>query len=126
LNLTRTGGAKGDKPKEVIPDGDWVKPRRKGQKVEPKELRELCELIRKRYSLDLDICSLQQTNIINRPVALDRAKKAEATLTKINRILDSWDTADAFAKEEDRAKFQEIRTRIKMNGKRDWTKHPPF
>jgi hypothetical protein len=123
--FSRMMGSRNRKKDDVL-DGDRVKPRRKGQKVAPKELRELCELIRKRYSLDVEIWSLRKTRPRDRNIVLDKMHKAQATLKKINRILDSWDTAEAFTNEHDRAKFQEIRRRIKMDGKRDWDKESPF
>jgi hypothetical protein len=125
-NLTKIGGAKPEKNPPGIADGDVVKPRRKGQKVEPKEIRELCELVRKRYSLDVEIWSLRKTKPRDRRFVKEKMNKADATLQKINRILDSWDTAEAFTSDSDRAKFQEIRRRIKMDGKRDWAKDSPF
>jgi hypothetical protein len=112
--------------KEFVPEGDLVKRRRKGQTVEPKELRELCELIRRRYSLDVQIWELRQTHLINRDVVLDLMHKSDATLKKINRIVDSWDTLEAFSNENDAVKYQEIRRRVKLDGKRDWSKSPLF
>src|SRR4051812_49104065 len=96
------------KVKEFIATGDEVKVRRPGQKVEPKELRELCELIRRRYSLDVEIWSLRKTRLRDRKIVEDKMHKAQATLRKINRILDSWDNDNAFTNAGDRAKFQEI------------------
>jgi len=111
--------------KKAIPTGDMVRMRR-GQQVTAKELRDLCELIRKRYSLDVEIWSLRKTKARDRKIVEDKMHKADATLRKINRILDSWDTEEAFPNAHDRAKLQEIRRRIKMAGKRDWAKQSPF
>ena len=106
--------------------GDRPRPRHKGQKVEPRELRELCELIRKRYSLDVEIWSLRKTRLRDRHIVQDKMRKAEATLRKIDRIVDSWDTEDAFSTEQDLEKFRQIKRRIKMGGKRDWENQSPF
>lgn len=117
-------GGKTEKKRD-IPTGDMVRMRR-GQQVTAKELRELCELIRKRYSLDVEIWSLRKTKPRDRKIVEEKMNRADAILRKINRILDSWDTEEAFPNVHDRAKLQEIRRRIKMDGKRDWAKQSPF
>jgi hypothetical protein len=126
LKLPKIKPPKLDQRSDHVPDGDMVMPRQKGQKVEPKELRELCELIRQRYSLDVEIWSLRRTLHTNRKAVEDKMRQSDAILKKINRIVDFWDSEDAFPNAIDRAKFQAIKESIKLDGKRNWAKDSPF
>jgi hypothetical protein len=115
-----------DSPTAHVLIWDLPKQRLPGQKVTPKEVRELLDLIRKRYYLDVEIWSLRHARPRDREILEDKIRIAEAALAKLCRIVDSWDTPDAFASSEDYAKFLEIKRRLHAEGKRDWVANPPW
>jgi hypothetical protein len=110
----------------AVPHADIPKVRVKGEKVQSKEIRDLCELIRKRYALDVDIWSLKDARDRDRDEVWALIYKSDAALAKIKRTLDSWDRVDVFDSERDWHKMQDIKRRINLEGKRNWVKHPPW
>jgi hypothetical protein len=110
----------------AVPDADIPKVRVQGEKVQSKEIRALCELIRKRYALDIDIWDLKDSRDRDRDEVWALIYKSDAALAKIKRTLDSWDRADVFDSERDWHRMQDIKRRINLEGKRDWVKHPPW
>jgi len=110
----------------AIPKADLPKKRPEREKVKAEEVRELCELIRRRYTLDLSLWDLRHARERDRPPILDEVQKAEATLAKIRRILHSWDGADLFDSKKDWVKVQEIKRRVGLEGKRNWVNNPPW
>lgn len=108
------------------PPGDMPAFRAKGQKVIPEELRELRELIRHRYALDIEIWTLRNVRPRDRPVVEEKMRRADAALKKIRRIVLSLDSQEFFTSPKDYSKFQEIKSRIMADGKRNWTQHPPW
>jgi hypothetical protein len=110
----------------AVPPADLPKPRYKGQKVKPEEIRELCNLVRKRYAVDGDLWDLRHAKDRDRSKVWERIDKAEATLAKIRRILASWDSPELFSSAEEWEQFQDIKARIHLDNKRDWIANPPW
>lgn len=110
----------------AVPEADIPKVRVQGEKVQSKEIRDLCELVRKRYALDVDIWSLRDARNRDREEVQALMVKADAALARIRRTLDSWDRSDLFDSERDWLKMQDIKRRINVPGKRDWLKNPPW
>jgi len=109
-----------------IPYADRPKQHFEGQKVGAEEVRDLCELIRKRYALDIDLWDLRQARERDREDVRKRIEKAEATLAKIRRTVEAWDRRDLFESDKDWRNFQNIKERIFLQGKRDWVADPPW
>ena len=111
--------------KSEVASGDIVVPREPNQLVKKEELRELGELIRERYKLDMLLYNLRDKTAYEDDVIDENTIKASAALEKIKRLVDSFDRYDLFADPRDYEKLREIKRRIYEGGKRDWKKHPP-
>ena len=115
------------RPKPPVVDaGDIPRPLEPGQKVQPEEIRDLGELIRKRYELDVEIWDLRYVKPRDRPVVEDMMRRSDATLRKIRGTIHAWDSPDAFESHKDWTKLQEIKVRIEADGKRLWADNPPW
>jgi hypothetical protein len=110
----------------AVPPADLPKHRIRGEKVKAEEIRELCELVRKRFSLDVEIWNLRYAKERDRNKVKEKIDKADAALAKIRRILASWDRRDLFESVEDWEVLQDIKGRIDLDGKRDWMTNPPW
>ena len=111
----------------IIPPGDLPAYRPAGKKVRPEELRELRELIRQRYQLDVVIWNMRWYSERDHDVVHEKMKKADALLSKIRRIISSMDSPEYFdTSKKDYEKFGQIRDRIMKGGKRNWKNHPPW
>jgi len=108
-----------------VGNGDVVVDRGTGQLVEKEELRELGDLIRERYRLDMLLYNLRDKTSYEDDVIDENIIKASAALAKIKRLVDSFDRPDLFKDRQDHEKLKEIRMRIYEGGKRDWKKQPP-
>jgi len=95
-------------------------------RVQPEEIRNLGDLIRKRYELDNEIWCLRDVGLRDRSVVEDRMRRSDAILYKINKIISGWDKPGAFKSTEDWNKMREIKRRIEAEGKRIWEKQPPW
>jgi len=94
--------------------------------VQPEDIRNLGELIKKRYELDIEIWGLRNVGPRDRPVVEDLMRRSDAILSKIRRTISAWDIPDAFETAEDWDKLKEIKRRIEAEGKRNWADHPPW
>ena len=94
--------------------------------IQPEEIRNLGELIRKRYELDIQIWGLRDVGPRDRHIVEEKMCRSDAILSKIQRTVSSWDSPHAFESEEDWYKMKDIRTRMEAEGKRNWTTHPPW
>jgi hypothetical protein len=106
----------GDLPRQTIP----------GQEVQPDAIRELRELIQKRYELDLDIWDSRKCGPWDKEFVQRQMVKSDAVLHKIERILSSWEDPGVVWSPEDFEKVQQIKWRILEGGKRRWTVNPPW
>lgn len=107
--------AQGDAPKALMP----------GLKVQPEDIRNLCELIRQRYALDVEIWDLRHVKRRDRHLVEDKMRRSDAMLRKIYRTVCEWDNPKAF-ESEDWDKLQQIKIRIEEDGKRIWATNPPW
>ena len=110
----------------AVPPGDIPKALMPGLKVQPEESRNLRELIRKRYELDVEIWGLRHVKKRDRHIVEDKMRRSDATLQKIFRTVCAWDSPNAFESQKDWAKLQEIKKRIEEGGKRFWAADPPW
>ncbi|KAF2267876.1 hypothetical protein CC78DRAFT_31450 [Lojkania enalia] len=124
--LTKPSSKPALKPGPDTKPGDIPISRAKGQKITPEEIRELRDLIRHRYALDVEIWSLRDVKTYQRDVVLDRMRKSDAALGKIRTTVMSWDRPEYFQSEREYQKLQEIRVRVLEGGKREWGRHPPW
>jgi len=106
--------------------GDLPRARIKNQLATKEELRDLRELIRYRYALDVEIWNLRDVQEYNREVVREKMKKSTAALHKIRRIVDSLDNRSYFSSDVEHEKLKQIKSRILLAGKRDWDRHPPW
>ncbi|KAF2117304.1 hypothetical protein BDV96DRAFT_23797 [Lophiotrema nucula] len=92
----------------------------------PATLRDLRELIRKRYKLDIDIWSLRGVRVPDRPVVKEKMEQSDAILDEILAMVETWgDNGETF-EDEERKKMQMVKARLKGPGKRNWATHPPW
>jgi len=110
----------------AVPPGDIPKPLMPGTTVQPEDIRNLRELIRKRYALDVEIWDLRHVGRQDRKIVQDKMDRSDATLQKIYRMVCAWDNPNAFESQNDWATLQEIKTRIEEGGKRFWATNPPW
>jgi len=94
--------------------------------VQPEEIRNLGELIRKRYELDIEIWGLRDVGRRDRPIVEDLMRRSDAILSKIQRTIGGWDSPNAFESEADWDKMKEIKRRMEADGKQIWADHPPW
>lgn len=106
--------------------GDVPRARKQGQRVSPGELRDLRELIRQRYALDVEIWNLRHVQAYNRDVVVGKMWKADAVLAKIHRTVDSLDDRENFPSDGDYQKFEAIKLKLWEDGKRNWGLNPPW
>jgi len=114
------------KPSLLLSKADHPRARAKGQKVTPEELRRLRELMRQRYALDLEIWSLRKVGNHNKPIVLDKMKRADALLACIRATVLSMDSRDYFHADDEYEKLKEVKARVLAAGKRDWVRNPPW
>jgi len=113
-------------PLPQIPPGDIPKARSPNQRVTSEELRDLRELIRHRYALDVEIWNLRDAQRHDRNIIHDKIRKSKAALAKIIRVVESLDDRSYFSSDAEHAKLQQIKSRVMEEGKRDWEMHPPW
>jgi hypothetical protein len=110
-----------------LPPGDQPARFSPGYKVSPAELRDLNELIRQRYTLDIEIWGKRHCMPRDRPLVVERMIRADAALSKILGIVRAWDTPDVWESEADYLLLKNIRYRLEMvPGKRMWADNPPW
>ncbi|KAF2188026.1 hypothetical protein K469DRAFT_628283 [Zopfia rhizophila CBS 207.26] len=114
------------KPAKSAKPGDLPIYRAKGKKVTAEELRDLRDLIRTRYALDVEIWNLRHVKAFNRQKVHDKMRRADAALAKIERTVLSMDHIEFFEDPADYRKLQDIKVRVLEGGKRHWAVHPPW
>lgn len=100
--------------------------RMKLQMVSPDTLRNLRELIRERYELDVEIWSLRNVRRPDRWIVEEKMEKADAVLLKIFTIVHAWDTTQGSWTEAEWKQAKEVQTRVLAEGKRWWAGNPPW
>ncbi|KAH9211393.1 hypothetical protein DL95DRAFT_412165 [Leptodontidium sp. 2 PMI_412] len=107
----------GDQPQTVAP----------GRTITALEIRDLNELIRKRYALDVEIWGLKGCRPRDRYIVEDKMKRADVALFKILSIVRMWDSPEVWKSTADYYRLREIRHRLEMGGgKRVWEGNPPW
>lgn len=102
------------------------KARTQHQKITARELRELRDLIRYRYKLDVQIWGRRDVKPHSRYLIEVDMRKSDAALASIRRKVEEWDSRAYFASDAEYRKFGEIKTRLCAPGKRNWMEHPPW
>ena len=98
-----------------------------GQKVTALEIRNLNDLIRKRYTLDVEIWNKRHCASRDRKILLEKMTQSDATLVKIMSTVRMWDTREVWESNTDYHRLKEIRHRLEMEGgKRLWKGNPPW
>jgi hypothetical protein len=106
--------------------GDAPQPREKHQKVTPRELRELRELIIDRYSLDIELHTLRDAKSFQKDKVEEKMRSADAKLMKIRKTVAELDSRQYWETEEGFEKWKEVKKRVMEPGKREWRKNPPW
>jgi hypothetical protein len=96
------------------------------QKVSPEELRDLHELIKQRYELDVWIWSHRKCYPADRWKVRKEMDRADEILARITNLMHLWDTADVWETMEDWRKLRDVKRRLEEGGKREWASHPPW
>ncbi|KAF1843893.1 uncharacterized protein K460DRAFT_368758 [Cucurbitaria berberidis CBS 394.84] len=94
--------------------------------VTAENIRELRELIRYRYALDVEIWSMRDVKWYQRDTLHAKMTRSDAALTTIKSTLDSWDRPEFFETQDEYARFREIKRKIVSGDKRNWTANPPW
>lgn len=94
--------------------------------ISPEAIRELRDLIRTRYQLDVHIWSLKGTRGPNRKIVLTDMEKADAILMEINARVESWEENATLWTEEEWKVAQQIKQRIQLDGKKMWNGQGPW
>lgn len=89
-------------------------------------LRELRDLIRIRYELDVEIWSLRKVRKPDRPIVEEKMERADAVLTEIFAIVRAWDSTEKSWTKSEWEKAKDIQKRILADGKRQWSSNPPW
>ena len=111
--------------KVKLSEADTPQARRR-EKISTEEIRELRELIRQRYALDLRLWSHRTVNTHNEEPIMKKARQADALMLKIRAIVTSMDKRKYFETDEEWRVFAEIRNAVMEDGKREWVKNPPW
>ncbi|KAG4439732.1 hypothetical protein IFR05_004810 [Cadophora sp. M221] len=98
-----------------------------GKKRTALDVRNLNDLIRKRYSLDFEIWNLRHCRVSDRHIVNDKMKRADAALSKILNIVRLWDNFGDWESKGDWDRLQAIRAHVdRGSGKRLWAENPPW
>jgi hypothetical protein len=106
----------GDQPTALSP----------GQKVSPSEVRELNDLIRKRYALDIDIWNKRRCRPRDRRHVQDKMLRADAVLDKISATVALWDNPAVWESTADWHRLKRIKQKLEEGGQRIWMNNPPW
>lgn len=99
---------------------------RRLQTISTDTLRELRDLIRTRYELDVEIWSLRKVRKPDRPIVEEKMERADAVLTEIFAIVRAWDSTEKSWTKSEWEKAKDIQKRILADGKRLWSSNPPW
>jgi hypothetical protein len=90
------------------------------------EVRELNELIRLRYTLDMRIWSYRNVHLEDRPLVVNVMWRSDAALAGIMSTLEAWDNPDVWESAYEWQQLKEIRRRLEIANKRLWAQQPPW
>jgi hypothetical protein len=98
----------------------------KAKTVSPEKLRELRDLIRLRYELDVEIWNYRGVRLPDRPLVEEKMQKADAVLQLIIDTIRGWGGTEEAWTAEELDKIEEVWHRITADGKRWWMQDPPW
>lgn len=100
---------------------------KKMKESSPETLRDLRELIRKRYQMDVEIWGLRSARKADRPKVLEKMVVADAIMEEIWMTVGTWENQqDGNWTDEEWVQVQEIKARLQSDGKRVWEGNPPW
>lgn len=88
--------------------------------------RSLRDLVRKRYQLDIEIWGLRGARGPDKHIVEKKMEEADAVLMEILAVVDNWEECDKIWTAEEWKLAQQVKERIKKDGKRLWVPNPPF
>jgi hypothetical protein len=98
---------------------------RKIKEASPETLRNLRELIRNKYQLDVEIWRLRGARKPDRWIVESKMEKADAVMSEIRAMVGVWtDNSDRRWDPEEWEKVQDIRRRLDSSGIRNWAEEP--
>jgi hypothetical protein len=100
---------------------------KKMKESSPETLRDLRELIRNRYQMDVEIWGLRSARKPDRPKVLEKMVVADAIMEEILTTISTWENQqDGNWTDEEWERVQEIKERLQSDGKRVWEGNPPW
>jgi hypothetical protein len=100
---------------------------KKMKESSPETLRDLRELIRNRYQMDVEIWGLRTARKADRPKVLEKMVVADAIMEEIWMTVGTWENQqDGNWTDEEWVRVQEIKARLQSDGKRVWEGNPPW
>lgn len=100
---------------------------KKMKESSPETLRDLRELIRNRYQMDVEIWGLRSARKPDRPMVLQKMVVADAIMEEILTTISTWGSQrDGNWTDEEWDRVQEIKERLQSDGKRVWEGNPPW
>jgi hypothetical protein len=92
----------------------------------PDALRNLRELIRTRYELDMEIYRMRHVRGPDRPLVLQKMQRADALLAEILAIVNTWEQNPVTWDKREWELAVDIRNRLLADNKRKWANNPPW
>lgn len=92
----------------------------------PETLRELRELIRTRYELDVKIWSLRKVRKPDRPMIEEDMERADAVMAEIMEIIRAWEGSEAWWSKNEWEQVEQIIDKLNADGKRSWMGNAPW
>jgi len=105
---------------------DQARRRERMKKTTPEALRDLRDLIRQRYQLDMHIWSLKGARAPDRPIVEESMEKADSVLQEICAMVETWEENEAFWTPQEWALASRIKEQVMKGGKRVWRNNPPW
>lgn len=97
-----------------------------GEKVSSLDIRELNDLIRKRYALDIEIWADRDCMPCDRDLVKANMIRSDAVLEKIKTTVQLWNNCLLWESMSDWEKLQKIKERLDENKMRRWKDNPPW
>ncbi|KAK0125658.1 hypothetical protein ONS95_000339 [Cadophora gregata] len=97
-----------------------------GKRRSPLDVRELNDLIRTKYSLDLDIWSLRHCRPRDRDMVKDKMRRSDAALAKIMATVNLWDHLEDWESEQNWRQLRAIKERLIRSKICLWSEAPPW
>lgn len=96
------------------------------RQMSPETLRNLRELIRQKYELDVEIWDLRAVRKPDRWIVIEKMEKADAVLQEILTMVTAWEGTQQSWTGGEWERVQEIQDRLQVDNKRWWTGNPPW